>query len=97
MCIFLYTCFGEVPHKPEQEQSGAEYVETDVHESAATDELLDLVKDEELQAPEKKSPSKIMVTIRGLGIALITRYYAFKGWLLKKWIGEQFDEDDEDV
>ena len=57
-------------------------------EMSNTDELLDLVKNVEIQAPDIKPPSRFMVIIRTFGIAVISRYYALKGWIVKKWSGE---------
>lgn len=56
--------------------------------TSTTDEMLELIKDEEIPIPQVKQPSTIMVYLRSFGIGLLSRYYALKGWFVKKWWGE---------
>ncbi len=69
-----------------QEQAMAPY------EFEVTEEILHLIEDEEIPVPEVKPPSKLMEFLRTFGIAVLTRYYALKGWVLKTWRGKGSDE-----
>ena len=79
----------------EEEQSSAVEPQSDVQEYEdvsekieCADDLLELVKDEDIPVPDIKPPSKLMEWVRVFGIGCVMKYYAFKGWLSKKWYGE---------
>lgn len=56
-----------------------------VTESAHLAEVLEVVKDKDIQTPEIKPPSAFMVWVRSFGIALAYKFYAVREWLIKKF------------
>ena len=46
-------------------------------------EILALIEEHDIPAPEVKEPSKFMILVRRIGISLAYKYYALKKWFFE--------------
>ncbi len=88
----LYSCVyagkREVPESKIQSQEVASSVNESVHVS----ELLDLVKDTEIQTPEIEPKSTIRIWFESMGISVLYKLHAMRAWFARKISGKKSSE-----
>ncbi len=85
---YVYAGKREVPESKIQSQE----VAWAVNESAHASELLDLVKNTEIQTPEIEPKSAIRIWLESMGISALYKLHAIKAWFARKINGKQQSE-----